>query len=128
MTQYTVINDSNAILYLNSMQIPLQPGDKRWFYFESFDIRYILSAVGFLTISHKYDKLHIEGDGQLTYEVEHDGKTVHIKSKPCSNDKECCKNCKWYNKGIKNMVYCAVNPDISNTNPKETKCEKYFNC
>lgn len=79
MTQYTVINDTNIILYLNSMQIPLQPGDKRWFYFESFDIRYILSAVGFLTISHKYDKLYIEGDGQLTYEVEHDRKTVHIK-------------------------------------------------
>lgn len=78
MTQYTVINDTDKTLYLNSMDIPLRQGEKRWFYFDAFDIRYILSSVGFLTISHKYDKLYIEGEGQLEYSIESDGKTVHI--------------------------------------------------
>lgn len=78
MTQYTVINDTDKTLYLNSMEIVLHQGDKRWFYFETFDIRYILSSVGFLTISHKYDKLYIEGEGQLEYKIDADGKTIHI--------------------------------------------------
>ena len=52
--------------------------------------------------------------------------TIEEKQKPCGkHNKECCKNCKWYNKGVKNMAYCAVNPDVSSVNPKEEKCEKY---
>ena len=78
MTKYTVINETDKTLYLNSMEIALHQGDQRWFYFEAFDIRYILSSVGFLTISHKYDKLYVEGEGQLEYKIDSDGRTVHI--------------------------------------------------
>ena len=38
MTQYTVINDTDKTLYLNSMEIPLRQGEKRWFYFDAFDM------------------------------------------------------------------------------------------
>ena len=38
--------------------------------------------------------------------------------------KQCCDNCKWYNKGIKNMAYCAMNSE-DKTNPKEDICDKY---
>ena len=42
----------------------------------------------------------------------------------CGVEKECCRNCKWYNKGIKNMAYCAMNTE-SKSNPNEDICDKY---
>lgn len=42
----------------------------------------------------------------------------------CGAKKECCNNCKWYNKGIKNMAYCAISPEAKQ-NPAEDICDKY---
>lgn len=52
---------------------------------------------------------------------------------PTCNGKgtECCKTCKWYNKGMKNMAYCACPPNEEilkkkeMPNPKKHVCEKY---
>lgn len=78
LEQYTVVNNTNIILYLNSMEIKILPNDKRWFYLDVFDCRYILSPIGFLTIGHKYDKLVIEGAGQLSYKVDQINGIVYV--------------------------------------------------
>lgn len=133
--QYSVVNNTNVILYLNSKEIKMRPGEMRWFYFDVFDMRYVLSAVGFLIIGHKYGKLFIENEGQLRYEIDQEQGIVYVKMKENSCDcggaghTQNCKTCKWYNKKVPNMSYCAKPTDKmlkgEIPNPKEYKCEKY---
>lgn len=134
--QYSVINNTKDItLYLNSKEISMKPGEMRWFYFDTFDVRYILSDVGFLIIGHKFGKIFIENGGQLEYTIDQEAGVVYVKSKEIkcncagAGQSENCKTCKWYNKKVPNMAYCAkptddiLNGDIPN--PKEYKCDKY---
>ena len=37
LDQYTIYNNTNITLYLNSKEIEMKPGEKRWFYFDVFD-------------------------------------------------------------------------------------------
>lgn len=129
-TQYTIFNNTDIVLYLNSKEIAIKPGDKRWFYFDVFDCRYVLSSVGFLILGHRYDKLYIEHDGQLNYKIDKATATVYVTRECEGKDKDCCKTCKWFNKGLKNMAYCAqpsneVLTGNKKPNPDKHVCDKF---
>lgn len=81
LNQYTVYNNTDITLYLNSKEIKMKPGEKKWFYFDVFDARYVLSAVGFLIIGHKYGKIFVEGDGQLDFTIDQQNGTVYVTKK-----------------------------------------------
>lgn len=136
LDQYTIYNNTDIILYLNSKEIEMKPGEKRWFYFDVFDARYVLSAVGFLIIGHKYGKIFIEGDGQLDFTIDQGNGAVFVTMKNiecnCSGSGKTknCKTCKWYNKKVPNMAYCAKPTDeIINEefvpNPKQYSCDNF---
>lgn len=67
MEQYSVLNKTGITLYLNSLDIELKPNEKKWIYFNIFDIRYVLSEIGVVVITHEYDNIVIKSIGQLSY-------------------------------------------------------------
>lgn len=72
MEQYSVLNKTGITLYLNSLDIELKPNEKKWIYFNIFDIRYVLSEIGVVVITHEYDDIVIKSIGQLSYLLDMD--------------------------------------------------------